>query len=79
MLDLDKILVKMETKKLSYTPACNVCSKLIVIEVKEGLVRTVNFTGGCDGNLQGISSLIKEMKLEDAIKRLEGIDCKGRQ
>ena len=68
----------METKKLSYTPASNVCSKLIEIEVKEGLVGTVNFTGGCHGNLQGISSLIKEMKIEDAIKRLEGIDCKGR-
>lgn len=34
--------------------------------------------GGCDGNLKGISSLLKGMKVEDAIQRMEGIRCGGK-
>ncbi|MCM1038592.1 MAG: TIGR03905 family TSCPD domain-containing protein [Roseburia sp.] len=52
-----------------------VCSKAIDIEVEEGVIRHVEFTGGCNGNLQGISSLVTDMKIEDAIKKLKGIKC----
>lgn len=38
----------------------------------------VVFTGGCHGNLQGIAALVRGMKTEDAIMRLEGIDCRGK-
>ena len=31
--------------------------------------------GGCNGNLKGISSLLKGMKAEDAIARMEGTTC----
>lgn len=40
-----------------------------------GLIRNVVFTGGCNGNLQGISRLVEGMKVEDAINKLEGIRC----
>ena len=52
-----------------------VCSKAIDIEVEEGVIKHVAFTGGCNGNLQGISSLVTGMKTEDAIQKLKGIKC----
>lgn len=51
------------------------CSTAIDIEVSDGIIESVVFTGGCNGNLQGISSLVKGMKTEDAIARLKGIRC----
>ncbi|MBO5166537.1 MAG: TIGR03905 family TSCPD domain-containing protein [Lachnospiraceae bacterium] len=51
------------------------CSTAIDIEVSDGIIESVTFTGGCNGNLQGISSLVKGMKVEDAICRLKGIRC----
>lgn len=51
------------------------CSTAIDIEVNNGIIESVSFTGGCNGNLQGISSLVKGMKVEDAITKLKGIRC----
>ena len=51
------------------------CSSAIDIEVNNGVIESVAFIGGCNGNLKGISSLVKGMKVEDAISRLEGIRC----
>ncbi len=51
------------------------CSSAIDIEVKDGIIESVKFTGGCNGNLQGISSLVKGMKVEEAISKLKGIKC----
>lgn len=51
------------------------CSTAIDIEVADGVIASVHFTGGCHGNLQGISALVKGMKVEDAISRLKGIKC----
>lgn len=51
------------------------CSTMIDVEVKDGVIDSVKFTGGCNGNLQGISALVKGMKPEEAISRLKGIRC----
>ena len=51
------------------------CSTMIDVELKDGVIDSVKFTGGCNGNLQGISALIKGMKPEEAISRLKGIRC----
>lgn len=51
------------------------CSTSIDIELKDGVIDSVKFTGGCNGNLQGISALVKGMKPEEAISRLKGIRC----
>lgn len=51
------------------------CSTSIDVELKDGVIDSVKFTGGCNGNLQGISALVKGMKLEEAISRLKGIRC----
>lgn len=60
--------------RISYTPQ-GVCSRLINIEVEDGIVQDVEFIGGCNGNLKGIGALVKGMKVEDVIERLENIKC----
>jgi len=52
-----------------------VCSNKINFKIKEDKISFVEFVGGCEGNLKGISSLIKGMNIDDAIKRLEQITC----
>ena len=52
-----------------------VCSNAIDVEMEEGIIKSVKFTGGCNGNTQGISRLVVGMKAEDAIDRLKGIKC----
>lgn len=55
-----------------------VCSRKMDIEVEDGVVKSLNVLGGCDGNLQGIARLIPGMKVEDVIARLEGVSCGGK-
>ncbi len=54
------------------------CSRKIIIDVENGVVNNVEFVGGCNGNTQGISSLVRGMKVTDVIKKCKGIDCAGR-
>ena len=54
------------------------CSTAINVEVENGVVQSVEFVGGCHGNTQGVAALVKGMEVEEAISRLEGIDCRGR-
>ena len=51
------------------------CSSAINLEVEGDIIKSVSFTGGCNGNLQGISRLVEGMKVEDAISRLKGVRC----
>ncbi len=51
------------------------CSSHIEIEVEEGIVKEVAFWGGCSGNLQALSRLVKGRPVEEVIKLLEGIHC----
>ena len=62
----------MET--IQYTPK-GVCSRQMEIDVEDGAIQAVRVQGGCNGNLQGIMSLLRGMRVEDAIERLEGIRC----
>lgn len=55
------------------------CSKEIDIELKDGVIDCVKFTGGCHGNLQGVSALVKGMTPQDAISKLKGIRCGAKQ
>jgi uncharacterized protein (TIGR03905 family) len=60
--------------KIEYFPK-GVCSRQMIIEVEDGVVRDVEVIGGCHGNLQGISALVEGMQVEDVIERLEGLRC----
>ena len=60
--------------KFTYTPR-GVCSRQIQIELDGNTIKRVNFVGGCAGNTQGVARLVEGMKVEDAVSRLEGIEC----
>ncbi len=51
------------------------CSQKIFFDVEDGKVKNVKFLGGCNGNLQGISSLVDGMDVDAVIQKLEGIHC----
>ena len=51
------------------------CSQAINIDVKDGIIESVQFIGGCNGNTKGISALVKGMLVDEAIDRLKGITC----
>ena len=51
------------------------CSTMIDLEVDGDIIKSVAFTGGCNGNLKGICSLGRGMKVDDAIEKLQGIKC----
>ena len=54
------------------------CSTYIALNVEDGILKDVTFQGGCNGNLQGISKLVKGMPVDEIISKLEGISCGGR-
>ncbi len=51
------------------------CSREIIFEIEDGKILNVEFIGGCNGNLKGISSLVKGMDIDEVITRLEGTTC----
>lgn len=52
------------------------CAAAIEIDLNEdNIIEDVRFIGGCKGNTQGISALVKGMKAEDVINRVVGIKC----
>jgi len=57
------------------TPSAKVCSNQIDIQIKDGVILSVVYTRGCNGNAKGIGALIKGMSVEEAIRRLDGITC----
>ena len=51
------------------------CSRKITFDLEDGIVKNVNFEGGCNGNLKGISALVEGKEAEDVIKTVSGITC----
>ena len=51
------------------------CSQRILFEIEDGILRNVQFLGGCNGNLKGIGSLVEGMPAQQVIDRLEGTTC----
>ena len=64
-------------KTVNYVPK-GVCSRQIQFKLDGDVVRDVKYTGGCNGNLQGISKLVEGMKIDEVIEKLEGINCNGK-
>lgn len=52
-----------------------VCSTEINIDIENDIIKSVEFVRGCQGNLAGISALVKGMKVSEAIEKLTGIQC----
>ena len=64
-------------KTITYTTQ-GTCSQAIIVTIEDQQIVEVSFLGGCHGNTQGVAALVRGMAIEEAIKRLEGIDCRGR-
>lgn len=54
------------------------CSREIQFDVENDQIKEVRFIGGCMGNTQGISALVKGRNIDEIIDLLKGIDCGGR-
>ena len=51
------------------------CSQHILFEIEDNKLKNVQFIGGCNGNLKGISSLVEGMDIDHVIARVEGTTC----
>ncbi len=65
-------------KKTITYPTQGTCSQAIIVTVDGTTIDEVSFIGGCHGNTQGVAALVRGMQVNEAIARLEGIDCRGR-
>lgn len=69
--------MKIIMKKIYKTKGT--CSRQIIVDVNDDkIISNVEFVGGCNGNLQGISALVRGKKIDDVISVLKGIDCNFR-
>ncbi len=51
------------------------CSRMVVVDVEDGIITDCAFVGGCSGNTQGVAALVKGMPVDEAIKKIKGIRC----
>lgn len=56
----------------------NTCARLIDINIEGDIVTRVFFSGGCSGNAQGVSALVKDRPIAEVVELLSGIDCGGK-
>ena len=61
-------------KRIEYKTS-GTCSRMVIVDVEDGVVTDCSFVCGCAGNTAGVAALVKGMKAEDAIKKLKGIRC----
>lgn len=59
---------------INHTPH-GVCSRKMTVSAENGIITNIQIVGGCDGNTKGIISLLKGMRVKDAIDKLSGIQC----
>lgn len=69
----------METKRnkteiITYKPR-GTCCEIVQIELLDNVIKNIEFYGGCDGNLKGIQTLLKDMHIDDVIYKFSGITC----
>lgn len=60
--------------KHQYIPQ-GVCSRMIELDVENGIIKSVKFTGGCSGNTQGVAALAVGRNVSEVIESLEGLKC----
>ena len=62
------------TKHIEYRTK-GTCSRVIILDIEDGIITECAFIGGCAGNTAGIASLVKGMKTEDVVVKLKGVKC----
>ena len=51
------------------------CSRMVILDIEDGVVTDCKFIGGCAGNTLGVAALVIGMKTDDVVARLKGIKC----
>ena len=64
-------------KEFKYIPN-GVCAREMIFSIDNNIIIDAKTIGGCPGNSQGVSSLIKGMNIDEVITKLKGIDCRNR-
>lgn len=60
--------------KYTFTPK-GVCPTKLDIEIDGEIIKHIKFSGGCDGNLKAIASLVEGMPVDQVADKLSGISC----
>lgn len=60
--------------RFEYTPK-GVCSRKMIFEVEDGVIQNMEVIGGCNGNLKGISALVRGRQVDEVIELLDGTLC----
>lgn len=68
----------MKSEVIEYQTQGTCCRAMRVEIDEDGVILNSDFLGGCNGNLQGIRSLISGMRIDDVIEKLKGISCNGK-
>lgn len=63
--------------KYTYKPK-GVCSQMFVADIDKGIIKDFKIVGGCPGNTEAVCKLIKGRTIDEVIKTLKGIDCRGK-
>ena len=63
-----------EKMEVSLKPR-GVCSRSITMDLEDGIVRNIRFTGGCPGNTVGLARMLEGMEAEEVVRRLKGVRC----
>lgn len=76
---MSDVIIKEESgiDIVQYQPK-GVCAKMMQFRIKDNIVQDVEFVGGCNGNLRGISILVKGMHIQEIIPKLSGLPCGSR-
>ena len=64
-------------KEFKYIPN-GVCAREMIFSIDNNIIIDAKTIGGCPGNSQGVSSLIKGMNIDEVINKLKGINCANR-
>ena len=64
-------------KEFKYIPN-GVCAREMIFSIDNNIIIDAKTIGGCPGNSQGVSSLIKGMNIDEVITKLKGINCANR-
>lgn len=65
-------------EKFTFSVSPMVCSSSMTVEIEDDIIRSLEIQGGCQGNSTGICRLVEGMRVEEVIRRLEGISCGGK-
>lgn len=64
-------------ERIEFTPS-GVCSRKMIVEVDNNIIKRVDIIGGCPGNSQGVARLCEGRDIDEVINIISGIDCRGR-